>query len=269
MNQPANRHGIPLPLQYVCVLFVTLCLVALCFDAIFIGVIILLIWLFIPALLVAVISFFRSLGFDTRNKRILVILNILNVLIFIFAFFNPANRQMTEKMEEHYIENSDKMEHIYSTLYDKLEPWCYVDIEFEHGKVSRFDFSDGLNDIERNWDPGDEKVDTLLRESRLDRATLDWLKKELQAIGCHSIAMKAVPDGWYDIGYRRIGLGEYFYRIYHKPLSAEEIERINHSSSEILYSPTVVFRYGSGAIGSDNIEGKDEYMKKKSTAPNP
>lgn len=262
MNQTANRHGIPLPLQYISVLFVTLCLVALCFDAIFIWVIILLIWLFIPALIVAVISFFKSLGFDTRNKRILVILNILNVLIFIFVFFNPTNRQMTEKMEEHYIENGDKMEKLYSTLYDKLAPCSYVDIEFEYGKVSRFDFSDGLNDIEQTWNPSEEKVDSLLNESGLDRATLDWLQKSLQDIGCHSIATNTRED-WYTIGYRRIGMGEYFYKIYHTPLTTSQQDSINDLSYKIVYSPTVVFEYGSGAIGSENFEGKEEYLKKK------
>ena len=155
------------------------------------------------------------------------------------------------------------MEQIYRNLYDKMTPGCYVEIEFEHGDVSIFHFSNGVGEMESNWKPSEEKIDSLLIQSGLDRKFLTWLKKELDEIGCISISMQAVPDAPFCIGFRRIGMGKYDYQIYHRPLSSDDQKKVNESETSIVYSPFVVFEYGGGALGSQNFIGKDEYLKKK------
>ena len=166
-------------------------------------------------------------------------------------------------MESHYIEYGGRMERIYRNLYNKMAPGCSVEIEFEHGNVSIFDLLNGNGEMGSNWDPSEEKIDSLLIQSGLDRNSLTWLKKELEEIGCISISLQSIPDAPYCIGFRRIGMGKYDYQIYHRPLSSEEQKKINESDASIVYSPFVVFEYGGGAIGSQNFVGKDEYLKKK------
>lgn len=166
-------------------------------------------------------------------------------------------------MESHYIEYGGRMERIYRNLYNKMTPGSYVEIEFEHGDVSIFHFSNGRGETDSNWNPSEGRIDSLLVQSGLDRSSLAWLENELDEIGCISISMQTVPDTPFRIGFRRIGMGKYDYQIYHRPLSSDEQKKINESDASIVYSPFVVFEYAGGAIGSQNFIGKDEYLKKQ------
>ncbi|MDE5981358.1 MAG: hypothetical protein K2G61_05330 [Bacteroidaceae bacterium] len=251
-------------IQYICVLLLTVCFTGLLVsDLIFVWFIAMFFWLFIPAVIVACISFICSLRYNSKHKKILLILNVVNILLFSFLFFNPSDRCDADIMESHYIEYGGRMEQIYCNLYNKMTPGCSVEIEFEHGDVSIFHLSNGNGGMDSNWDPSEEKIDSLLVQSGLDRLSLTWLEKELDEIGCISISMQAVSDAPFCVGFRRVGMGKYDYQIYHNPLSYDEQEKINESDASIVYSPFVVFEYGGGAIGSQNFIGKDEYLKRK------
>lgn len=252
-------------IQYICVLFLALCFTGLIVaDFMFIWFIIMLLWLFIPAIIVACISFVSSLRCNSRHNKILLALNVINIILLLYLFFNPSNKCNADIMENHYTEYGERMGQIYRKLYDRMTPGCYVHIEFEHGGVSIFHFSNGIDEMDSNWNPGEEKIDSLLIQSGLDKSSLTWLKNELDEIGCISISMRAVPDDSFCIGFRRIGMGMYSYRIYLKPLASDEQERINDSDDSIVYSPYVVFQYGGGAFGPMNFIGKYEYLEKKS-----
>lgn len=255
-------------IQYICVLFLTICLVGLIVsDFLFIWIIAILFCMFIPALIIACISFFNSLSCKSTHDKILLVLNIVNILLFSFLFFNPTDKCNADIMENHYIKFGDRMEQIYRYLYPKLTPGSAVEIEFEHGKVSMFHFSKEGDKFESNWDPNDKKIDSLLNQCGLDRKALSWLENELEKAGCISISMRSIPEDPFCIGFRRIGLGKYSFLIYHRPLSDEEQKEINESPASIVYTPLVVFQYGGGAFGSQNFIGKDEYLKKKTQLP--
>ena len=262
MKLTDNRFWIAI--QYICVLFLSFCFIGLIVsDFLFIWVIVLLIWLFIPAVVVACISFISSLRCNSRHKKILLILNVINILLFLFPFINPSGKCNADIMEKHYTEYGGRMKQIYCSLYDKMTPGCYVHIEFEHGDVSMFHFSNGSGEGESNWDPSEEKIDSLLTQSGLDRKSLAWLEKELDKIGCISISMQAIPGKSFCIGFRRIGMGMYSFRFLDHPLSTEEQDSINADPLLIVYNDSTVFEYGSGAFGSMNFPGKEEYLKKK------
>lgn len=251
-------------IQYICVLSLTFCFTGLIVsDFLFGWFIVIFSWLFIPAIVVACISFISSLRCNSRHKKILLILNVINILLFLFPFFNPSGKCDADIMENHYTEYVGRMEQIYRILYDKMTPGCYVNIEFEHGDVSMFHFSNGSGEGESNWDPSEEKIDSLLTQSGLDRKSLAWLKEELDKIGCISISMQAVPGKPFCIGFRRIGMGKYSFRFYNHPLSPEQQDSINACEDLIVFNDSTVFEYGSGAFGSMNFPGKEEYLKKK------
>lgn len=261
MNQTDNPVWIAI--QYVCAVIVTVCLIGIIATPVFIFIVVFVLWVSIPAFIVSFISFFGSLRCNTKHKKILLALHAVNILLLSYLFFSPANRCDADIMEDHYIEYGDNMEQIYSNLYNKLTPGSSVDIEFEHGGVSIFHLSDSADNKDLNWDPSEEKIDSLLIQSGLDRNSLAWLEKELDEIGCISISLQTVPDAPFCVGFRRVGMGKYDYQIYHSPLSSDEQEKINESDASIVYTPFVVFEYGGGAIGSQNFIGKDEYLKKK------
>lgn len=260
-----NNKRFWIPIQYISTLFTTICFIGLYVnDLIFIWFIAILFWLFIPALIVASISFLYSLRSNTKHKRILLILHAINILIFSFWLFNPSNKCNADIMERHYTKYGGRMEQIYRNLYNKMTPGCSMEIEFEHGDVSIFHFSNSSGEMESNWEPSEEKIDSLLIQSGLDRISLTWLEKELDEIGCVSISLQAVPNAPFCIGFRRISMGMYSYQIYHRPLSSDEQKKINESDdTSIVYTPFVVFQYTGGAIGSQNFISKDEYLRKK------
>lgn len=121
--------------------------------------------------------------------------------------FNPAGRCDAGIMESHYAEYAPRMEQIYHELYNKLPDSSSIEIEFEHGNVSSYFFSDGKNVEDMNWSPSERKIDSLLIMVGLDRADLNQLEKELKEIRCVSIFMRKIPDKSYNIGSRRIGMG--------------------------------------------------------------
>lgn len=100
---------------------------------------------------------FYSVKCNTTHKKILLTLHLINILLFSFWFFKPDERCDADIMERHYTEYGGRMEQIYRNLYDKMTPGCYVEIEFEHGDVSIFHFSNGGGEMESNWEPSEEK----------------------------------------------------------------------------------------------------------------
>ena len=70
-------------IQYICVLFLTFCFTGLIVsNFLFMWLIVIFSGLFIPAVVVACISFIRSLRCNSRHKKALLILNVVNILLF-------------------------------------------------------------------------------------------------------------------------------------------------------------------------------------------
>lgn len=249
--------------QYICVLFVTICITLLIISPLFIFLIALGGMLFIPAFVIACISFFLSLRCNTRHKKILLALNVVNIALVSLLFFGSFNKCNADIMEEHYKEYGGRMEQIYHTLYKKMTPGNTISIEFENGEISLFQISPDGNELIARRNPSEKELDWLLSQSGLEKSTLIWLEEQLNEIGCISISMSRIPNEPYCIGFRRIGMGMYSYIIYPFPLSSHEQKKINESAESIVYSPHVVFEFGGGAFGPQDFAGKSEYLKKK------
>lgn len=281
-----RNNGAWIGLQYVSVLLITAALVWLLVDDLTAVLVIAICWMILlPAFVVAVVSLFGSLKCNTRDKRILSGLHFVNAILLCVWLFYPGTKCDADIMERHYLKYGKRMEEVYCKLYETLTPGCYVEIEFEHGKVSIFHFAGGvekldtvqdssavipvyrlpggLAEIEQNWNPGEEKIDSLLSACGLDRKSLKELQEDLKDVGCISIAMRAVPDSPFVLGFRRVGLGMYSYKIFHQPLSPEEQRELNGWDTDIVFSPYVVFEYAGGAVGSQNFIGKEEYLERK------
>lgn len=256
--------------QYVC-LFLTTMFLLLIFADDFLGLMfaVMFCWLFLPALAISAISLVCSIRCNTRHKRILLIGHIINILIFAFVIFNPDNRCDANVMEEHYKEYGGQMEKLHRSVCDQLKPNTGIALEFERGQVSIFHILNENGEGERCWNPSEQKTDSLLSQAGLNRKQLKDIERKLKEIHCISIEVQARPDAPYAIGFRRVGMGMYRYRLYPKPLSLDEQKKLNDDCSLIVYSPHVVFEYGSGAIGSDCFPGKEEYLKGKAGESDP
>ena len=156
-----------------------------------------------------------------------------------------------------------QMEDLYHKVRQQLKPGRSIYIEFEKGKVSAFSVFTDDKQGGNSWDPSEEKIDSLLMISGLDRTDLNDIENTLDDIHCISIAVATSSDEPYEIGFRRILLDKYDFIIYPNDLSQEEQERVASFPGNIQYSPHVVFRYNTGAIGNWNFPGKEEYLQSK------
>lgn len=117
-------------------------------------------WITLPVLIVDAVSFFKSLKRDSTHKKILLILNSLNIALFLFWFINPNTKCNADIMEKHYIKYGERMEQINNRLCNEMTPGCKIFIEFEHGKVAIF--QDGKGESRLKWNPSDDRIDSLL-----------------------------------------------------------------------------------------------------------
>ena len=250
--------------QYISTIIVSASITLLWIDK-FIGILIVAFAfiLVIPAFVISVISVFTSLRFNTRHKRIFLTWHVVNIMAALLWIYNPNDRCDAHIMERHYIKYHAQMEDLYHKVRQQLKPGRNIYIEFEKGKVSDFGvFTEDRHGC-NSWDPGEEKIDSLLMTSGLDRTDLDDIENALDDIHCISIAVSSSPDKPYEIGFRRILLDKYDFIIYPNVLSQEEQQRVASDPGNIQYSPHVVFRYNTGAIGNLNFPGKEEYLQSR------
>lgn len=219
--------------------------------------------LFLPALLVSVISFCTSLKCNTSRKRVLLIWHIANILAIFLWIYNPNDKCDAHIMEAHYLEYHTQMDNLYRHVYHRLKPGYGIYLEFENSRITVFHVHTGNGKGENSWEPSKGKVDSLLILSGLDRKNLHDIEKALDDMHCISISVTASPDKPYGIGFRRVLLDKYDYLIYPKALTSGQQDTISSDPGNILYSPQVVFRYNTGAIGNLNFPGKEEYLQSR------
>lgn len=108
----------------------------------------------------------------------------------------------------------------------------------------------------------EEELNTLIQIVGMDSEELINIKRQLEKIGCISIETTDSCSDYYIIGFRRIALGKYSYRIYNRPLNEDEKKEYNENPMFIPYTDKVVFEYGGGAIGPQSFgEERDVFMK--------
>ena len=103
-----------------------------------------------------------------------------------------------------------------------------------------------------------------------DNSNLNFLSKKdtnelircLKDCGCIGIDVDNYTNkGYSTIRFRRIGMGMYSYRFYHRPLTHHEQDSINNDMCLIVYNDSTVFEFGGGVFGVQHFVGKEEYME--------
>jgi len=111
------------------------------------------------------------------------------------------------------------------------------------------------------WREGDwnlkinsQKVDTLLNCLDWTRETLKILKTKLDAANCISIESNKISPKSITIGFKRSGMGKYYYKIFDEPLTDSLILKYNDGCTYIFYKDNIVLEYGGGAFGMQCFE---------------
>lgn len=261
--------GIGIVLGYLCMLGTTL-LTALWWAEGFMAALImgLLFWFWIPMLIGAAIAFIRSFRLKTLHHKILFGLGILNILFLAAYLLYQAPRQecSADIMAGHYERNKEGMRELETYARQAVDSGAFIRLEFDGRHIPIFHVrarNDSL--MSSHWD-ADDLQDSLRTIVGLTADELLGIRKRLANLDCVSIELNRSPPG-ITIGFRRVGLGMYFFRLYDKPLTPAQWQEAMDDEALVPYNRHVVFEYGAGAIGSLAFPGKNDYLREQKKGP--
>lgn len=213
-------------------------------------------WLVLPILIWAIIVFLQCWEIGGIHKKAILGFSVLNtlVLILLLAVRLPGSQCNPDEMVSHYEKNKVELEALISFTHSALDEGQEMYLEFEHGKVSLLYTStyDHVDNAEK------------LKSVGLDEEEFKSIKRQLKSLKCISIDTN-FPD-YCNIGYKRVGFGQYSYRIYLNPMNEEQRQNALTDGQLIPYNDTMVLMYGGGAVGPQSFsqQEKEDFLKKYS-----
>lgn len=226
-------------------------------------------WFVIPLIVWAIIVFLRSLWKKCHLWKIYLIWGCAIILLIGAYYLSPTRigtRCNPDIMAEHYDNNKSEIQDLIDYTSQSLDKEAQMQLEFEHGKISIFHVM-GKNDSiwSCHWDVhSKDRIDSLMQVVGLNHEELDNIRKRLKKQGCISIEINPRLSDYVDIGFRRVDMGMYSYRIYNRPMNDEEKKEYLDDPMFIPYTDKVLLMYGGGAIGPQSFgeDIKKEFMKK-------
>ena len=158
-------------------------------------------------------------------------------------------------MAEHYDQKEAEFSELQDFIQSNLPDSSGVHIEFTNEEELNIFHVKNREVSENNWNIRREsdKYDSLLMVIGWTDSLVSICYQKLQNIDCISIS--SYSNQKTDFGYKRDGMGIYYYLVHASNLS-EKSEDKYWPCSAIYYRDNVVFEYGSGAFGSTCFPNK-------------
>jgi hypothetical protein len=138
----------------------------------------------------------------------------------------------------------------------------FVEIEFDNDNtLARFgirvlDSASGDPNLPMflEWDvkTNTQRMDSIIKPLGWTRETLKTLKEKLDKANCIQIESGEPTK----IGFRRSGMGMYFFNVFDEPIPDNQKANYNDSCTYILANDRLVLEYGGGAIGAQCFYNK-------------
>ncbi|MBC6367319.1 hypothetical protein DDT91_11015 [Algoriphagus sp. AK58] len=176
-------------------------------------------------------------------------------LLFMFSMPRSSKKELVDNYE-----NKSKEITILKNEYSKLVPdSLIVSIEFNPEnkivnttesidlKIYRKNPNGRSTVIAQEWnlDRESEKLAEMLLTIGWNKNSLNKIKELLDSANCVSIENGRTVT----IGFARSGMGKYFYKVFDKNLTDNEIEEYNDGCTYIYHKDNIVLEYGGGAVG--------------------
>jgi len=153
-------------------------------------------------------------------------------------------------------EFKNNKDHILSAkkYFNSITPkYKKIGIEFNGDKIARLEIDpvdtgrgSDLTTQFLDWNLSPKKVDSILPILGWTHQTLNTIKKSLDDANCISI-VSGDPS---QIGFKRSGMGMYFFDVFDKPIADNLSTRYNDSCQYIYVNKNLVLEYGGGAVGN-------------------
>lgn len=216
-------------------------------------------WLLITILVWLAFVLFRSWRIGGVHRIVIYCtfgIEFLALLLF-FLIRIPAYQCDPDEMVTHYEKNRTGMEALIAYTQSAMDDGQKMYLEFEHGRVSMFHTSNMSH-----WDDAEELKSEIMSEVGLNEEEFKSIKKQLKSIHCISIDTH-FPD-YCDIGFKRVGMGLYSYRLFLSPISDEMKQDALSDGHFIPYNETTLLMFGGGAAGPDTFgrEIKEDFLRR-------
>ena len=226
------------------------------------------VWITIPAVSVFLIAFVKS--FRRRSGWYKAMfgcgLGTILLLVAYLLFRAPETRCNPDIMAEHYEKHKAEMEEFCNYMQSVLDDSTSVTLEFKGNRLEMFHVAGAdANRYSNFWnEEARGKRDSLMAVVGLTMDEYNGIRKRLKSMGCIGVEASGITPDCTALWFRRVGMGMYDYVLYSRSLSDEEKEKVLEDYSIIPYNDHVLFRYGSGAIGSDAFSSgtKEKFLKK-------
>ena len=218
-------------------------------------------WLVVAMVIWSIVAILRSLVVigGSHKTAISIYTGVIVVAILGFLLLTvPAKKCNPDKMARHYEKQGAGIEELVAFTQAALNEGQTMLLEFEHGKVTSFHTAKN-----GGWNVSDSLKTVLMSEVGLDEEELQSIKKKLKDIGC--IRIETHFPEYCNIGYKRVGMGMYLYRVYLSPMNDEQRQEALSDYHLIPYNDHVAFMFRGGAAGPDTFskDVKEEFLKKQ------
>lgn len=187
-------------------------------------------------------SFIKAVRHRTKTDKILLWFHIVDLLMCgaVIYFANQPTHKCDAFIMAQYCrgENAFWMRSTVAQYKNMLPDITELYVEIKNGTVPQSDI--------------------------LSERDMKELKRLLEDFcGCIGIDVNNYSNSSYSrLLFRRIGMGMYSFRFYDHPLSLEQQDSLNSKGNLIVFNDSTVFEYGSGAFGSLDFPGKEEFLEK-------
>lgn len=227
-------------------------------------------WLLLGLIIWLIIVLGKSWEIGGRHRIIcfgLFGLEVLALLILLLVRI-PANKCDPDEMVTHYEKKKPEIEELIAYTHSALDNGQNMYLEFEHGRVSIFNTSNYSYLDDEDYSDDDKlfvssaQKRKLMASVGLDEKEFNHIKKQLKRCNCISIDTH-FPD-YCDIGYKRVAMGQYSFRLYPNQMNEEQKQKALSDGHFIPYDDTLLLMFGGGAFGPDEFspEVKKDYLEK-------
>jgi len=192
---------------------------------------------------------------------LVIIMVCIAIVGFLFGGFDKD--YSVSDLKENFEKNKNEiiaLKKYYNSIVPKNK---FVEIEFDNDhKLSRFGIQDidpvtrdanGAVFLEWKLKINTERMDSIIKPLGWTRETLKTLKEKLDQANCIQIESGEPAK----IGFKRSGMGMYFFNVFDNPIPPSQRERYNDSCTYILANDKLVLEYGGGAIGNQCFYNKE------------
>jgi len=179
----------------------------------------------------------------------------------LFLFMLSMPRSSKKELISNIDSNYEKIEFL-KTAYAKLVPPGFtVSIEFnppnklintaESIDLCITRLHDSQTDVQQDWNLAyrSEKLTQMIKTVHCNVETLDIIKKLLTDAHCVYFENGEMAT----IGFARSGMGKYFYKIFDKELTPDQIKQFNDGRNYIFYKSNIVLEFEGGAVGPQSF----------------